>query len=413
MINTLLLMIAMLQPYNPPYYVPEPIVYDWLTTKKMNGDNEKYNGYYYYLNNEWIPGVVDVESQYLIMPDLVIGSAWAYGPEMMLATAHHNNLSLDGVEGGVAIPFCSEIGNYVWLKRPYNPGILGTGEWEGPFLVSDCAGIGDLYNVTAIRNEVVEIDFDTARYWTMVKDFRMAGEDTAHYTWDFRRVDDVIVSKIDPELLPDDLEPVVLSEWFKENATYFTSQEEADDHFYKQVMVLNKYDHENRIMSWRIDGEWRDFQLNEIPVQLRPIPTEDTEFIPIFREHEYQTPEELIDYKDNWIEIDLSEQVLYLHKGDKLAAGFRISSGKRGTETNPGLFKVYSKYSKYTMSGVDYYTENIPWVMFYHGEFSIHGAFWHDNFGTPMSHGCVNMTVNDAEWVYNNIDKWSYVYIHE
>lgn len=65
------------------------------------------------------------------------------------------------------------------------------------------------------------------------------------------------------------------------------------------------------------------------------------------------------------------------------------------------------------MSGVDYYTENIPWVMFYHGEFSIHGAFWHDNFGTPMSHGCVNMTVNDAEWVYNNIDKWSYVYIHE
>ena len=412
----LVLLIALLSPFEPPYWEPEPITYDWQHPKTVYGDNEKYNGYYYYLNKEWIPGVVDVESQYLIMPDVVIGSAWAYEPEMMLSTAHSHNLSLKYIEGGVALPFCSEIGNYVWLKRPYNPGILGTGEWEGPFMVSDCAGIGDLYNVTAIREEVVEVDFDTARYWTMVKDFRMSGEDTAHYAWDMRRVDEVIVSKINPKDLPEDFEPVRLSEWFKEHATYYKSEEEANEHFYEQVMVLDRYNHEERYMEWRIDGEWRRFYLNEIPVVdmwLRTIPKNSTEFVPKFYTHEYQIPDELIGYEGNWIEIDLSEQVLYFHSGADLVAGFRVSTGKHGTETNPGLFKIYATYTKYTMSGIDYHTENIPWVMFYHHEFSIHGADWHDNFGTPMSHGCVNMTVNDAEWVYNNIEKHDYVHIHE
>ena len=131
-------------------------------------------------------------------------------------------------------------------------------------MVSDCAGIGDLYNVTAIRNEVVEVDFETARYWTMVKDFRMMGEDQAHWTWDFRKVDNVIVSKIDPEHLPDDLEPVILADWFRDRATYYTSQEEANEHFYDQVLVLNEYNHEERYMKWRIDGEWRRFDLNRL-----------------------------------------------------------------------------------------------------------------------------------------------------
>ena len=242
---------------------PEPIEWDWQWCRWVYGDNDKYNGYYYYLNDKWIPGVVTVESQYLIMPDVVIGSAWGYDPEMMLATAHSHNLSLTGLDGGVALPFCSEIGNYVWLKRPYHSGILGTGEWEGPFMVSDCAGIGDLYNVTAIRGEAVEIDFDTARYWTMVKDFRMSGEDTAHYTWDFRSVDDVIVSKINPKDLGD-YEPVRLSEWFKDKVTYYENEDEYNEHFSEQVIVLDRYNKDERYMEWRIDGEWRRFYLNRL-----------------------------------------------------------------------------------------------------------------------------------------------------
>jgi len=244
---------------------PEEIIYDWQWNKEKYGDSNKYNGYYYYLGNVWIPGMVDVESQYLVMPDVVIGSAWGYEPEMMLSTAHHHNLSLKYVEGGVALPFCSEIGNYVWLKRPYNAGILGTGEWEGPFMVSDCAGIGDLYNVTAIREEVVEVDFDTARYWTMVKHMNQIGEDTYNFMWDMRRVDEVIVSKINPKDLPEDFEPVRLSEWFKERVTFYKNEEESNEHFYEQVLVLDEYNKKERYMEWRIDGEWRRFDLNEVP----------------------------------------------------------------------------------------------------------------------------------------------------
>jgi len=245
---------------------PEEITWNWQWARWEYGDHNKYNGYYYYLGNVWIPGVVDVESQYLIMPDVVIGSAWGYEPELMLSTAYHHNLSLKYVEGGVALPFCSEIGNYVWLKRPYNPGILGTGEWEGPFVVSDCAGIGDLYNVTAIRNEVAEVDFDTARYWTMVKDFEMNGEDNATYKWDMRRIDEVIVSKINPKDLPKDFEPVRLSEWFKERVTFYKNEEEYNKHFYEQLKVLDEYNKEDRYMEWRIDGEWRRFNLNAVPL---------------------------------------------------------------------------------------------------------------------------------------------------
>ena len=245
---------------------PEEITWDWQWPQYHYGDHNKYNGYYYYLGNVWIPGVVDVESQYLVMPDVVIGSAWGYEPELMLSTAHHHNLSLKYVEGGVALPFCSEIGNYVWLKRPYNSGILGTGEWEGPFMVSDCAGIGDLYNVTAIREEVVEVDFDTAISWTMVKHMQQIGEDNYTYMWDMRRIDEVIVSKINPKNLPDDFEPVRLSEWFKERVTFYKNEEAYNKHFGDQVIVLDKYNKEERYMDWRIDGEWRRFDLNAVPL---------------------------------------------------------------------------------------------------------------------------------------------------
>ena len=258
-------------------YTPEPITNNPFIAPygcPQYGDTDKYNGYYYddpQTNNElcqrkryWIPGVANVESQFLIMPDVVIGSAWAYNPELMLATAHFHSISLRDVEGGVAIPFCSEIGNYVWILRPYHEGILGTGEWEGPFLVVDCAALSDLYNVVAVRNEVVEVDFNTAKKWTMVKNMEMVGEGLYKFTWDFRSVDDVIISKINPDCLPDDFEPVRLDEWFKNRAGFYKNEEEYEKHVGDQLMILDEYHHEERYMMWRIDGEWKRFDLNNL-----------------------------------------------------------------------------------------------------------------------------------------------------
>jgi hypothetical protein len=70
-------------------------------------------------------------------------------------------------------------------------------------------------------------------------------------------------------------------------------------------------------------------------------------------------------------------------------------------------------------SGADYYNlPNVPYTMFfYNGQtpkswgYSLHGAYWHNNFGHPMSHGCVNMRIPDAEklyyWSNPNIKSWT------
>ena len=137
-----------------------------------------------------------------------------------------------------------------------------------------------------------------------------------------------------------------------------------------------------------------------------------TEFIPDFYKHEYEVPEKLVDIDEIWLEVDLSEQALYLHEGQRLAAGFSISSGEPGKDTPTGLYKIYAMYESYPMWGPDYHIPDVPFAMFYHVDFAIHGAYWQDNFGAPASHGCVNMNVNDAEWIYGNVRKGTYVYVH-
>ena len=57
------------------------------------------------------------------------------------------------------------------------------------------------------------------------------------------------------------------------------------------------------------------------------------------------------------------------------------------------------------MRGPGYDTPDVPWTMYYSGSFAIHGAYWHDNFGTPVSHGCVNLRVPEAQALYD----WSSV----
>jgi len=147
-------------------------------------------------------------------------------------------------------------------------------------------------------------------------------------------------------------------------------------------------------------------------IEFIPTPS-DSEFVPNFYLHKYTIPQQLVNSEEYWIEVVLAEQVLYVYNGNKLITGFRISSGKAGTETITGLFKIYALYESYPIwwAGVSY--PDTPYVMFFHGDYAIHGAYWHDDFGTPVSHGCVNMNVNDAEWLYGNVGKGTYVYIHQ
>ncbi|MBN3881425.1 MULTISPECIES: L,D-transpeptidase [unclassified Nostoc] len=102
-----------------------------------------------------------------------------------------------------------------------------------------------------------------------------------------------------------------------------------------------------------------------------------------------------------WIEIDLSEQRLRAWEGNKLVHSYRISGGKRSTPTPIGRFRINSKYRTHRMRGKGYNIPDVPYTMYFYRGYAIHGAYWHNRFGTPVSHGCVNLPVKQARNLYN------------
>jgi LysM repeat protein len=102
-----------------------------------------------------------------------------------------------------------------------------------------------------------------------------------------------------------------------------------------------------------------------------------------------------------WIDINVSTQSLVAYEGQRPVYWATVSTGLARTPTVKGRFRIYSKYRSTTMSGPGYRYTNVPYVMFFHRGYSMHGCYWHNNFGQPMSHGCVNMRISDAQWLYN------------
>lgn len=150
------------------------------------------------------------------------------------------------------------------------------------------------------------------------------------------------------------------------------------------------------------DGRWvRQTQLSLVTVSERP---------------------EEVGEDDYWTEVDLYEQTFKAYEGDQLVFASLISSGLNQWPTNEGLYQVQQRLKEYKMSGSqgfpDYYhLEDIPYIMYFNMNrgIALHGTYWHDAFGYKQSHGCVNMTVQDAEWTYT----WSaeapndlWVYVH-
>jgi hypothetical protein len=113
-----------------------------------------------------------------------------------------------------------------------------------------------------------------------------------------------------------------------------------------------------------------------------------------------------------WIDVNLSQQMLYAYVDDTVVASFLVSTGLPDTPTVTGTYYVYVKYLYADMTGPGYYLPDVPYTMYFYNDYGIHGTYWHNNFGYPMSHGCINMETSDAEWLYY----WSYVgimvYIH-
>ena len=100
------------------------------------------------------------------------------------------------------------------------------------------------------------------------------------------------------------------------------------------------------------------------------------------------------------IVIELGRQSIYAYENGVLKKRALMSSGKMITPTVLGDYEIYRKYRSQTMSGPGYSLDNVEWPMYFYAGYAIHGTWWHTMFGTPMSHGCVNLTNADARWFW-------------
>jgi lipoprotein-anchoring transpeptidase ErfK/SrfK len=116
---------------------------------------------------------------------------------------------------------------------------------------------------------------------------------------------------------------------------------------------------------------------------------------------------------ERWIDVDLSQQRLYAYEGNTLVNSFIVSTGTWQTPTVTGTFNIWVKLRSTSMSGPGYYLPNVPYVMYFYKDYGLHGTYWHNNFGTPMSHGCVNLATPDAEWLYNFASVGTVVNVHD
>jgi hypothetical protein len=120
---------------------------------------------------------------------------------------------------------------------------------------------------------------------------------------------------------------------------------------------------------------------------------------------------------EHWVEVDLSAQYLWAWEGNKLVNQTYVSTGKAGFETPTGTFYILVKYlyddMEGTIGGEYYNVPAVPWTMYFtNWGHALHGTYWHNDFGTPRSHGCVNLPLPFAEWLYYWLPYGGRVVIH-
>ena len=107
-----------------------------------------------------------------------------------------------------------------------------------------------------------------------------------------------------------------------------------------------------------------------------------------------------------FIHVDLAQQTLSAYENCQMVFATLISSGQEDLVTRPGVFAVIRKFEYRTLDSDanatdQYFLENVPYFMTYFGNLGLHGVYWHDQFGSPVSHGCINLSVTDARWLFD------------
>ena len=102
-----------------------------------------------------------------------------------------------------------------------------------------------------------------------------------------------------------------------------------------------------------------------------------------------------------WIDVNLSTQTLTAYQGSVPLFAAVVSTGRPNTPTPVGEFRIWVRLRTDDMAGPGYYLPDVPFVMYFYRGYGLHGTYWHNNFGTPMSHGCINLSTADAGWLYD------------
>jgi hypothetical protein len=162
---------------------------------------------------------------------------------------------------------------------------------------------------------------------------------------------------------------------------------------YMNYPIVWRYTRVNLYASVEVDG-WLWYQIG--PDQWVH-QTHVAKFTPIERPATVDT--------DLWVSVDLYEQVAVAYEGDIPVFATLIAAGLEQWATPEGLYHIYFRRPRHTMNGGRtgydfYYLEEVPWTMFFDEGRALHGAYWHDEFGYRHSHGCINMSITDAYWLY-------------
>ena len=137
--------------------------------------------------------------------------------------------------------------------------------------------------------------------------------------------------------------------------------------------------------------------------------------------------------RQKWIEVNISEQRLYAYQGNTLISTTLVSTGIEPNHTEQGVFHVRYKLEKTDMAGITddsgqvialgrrrrtsaarpYDVKDVPHVMYFNYDAeALHGAYWHNNFGTPMSHGCINLPLDMATFLFGWAPLGTMVWVH-
>jgi lipoprotein-anchoring transpeptidase ErfK/SrfK len=119
---------------------------------------------------------------------------------------------------------------------------------------------------------------------------------------------------------------------------------------------------------------------------------------------------------EKWIDVNVASQTLVAYEGGLPVFQTLVSTGKAQYPTVIGQFRIWLRFRSQDMNGYrlgyDYYLRNVPYVQYFYQDYALHGTFWHSNFGTPMSHGCVNLPTPAAEWLFNWAEYGTLVNVH-